>query len=381
MTSEREARTSVPARQAAYELRARTRKLAPSARERGCGALCVEHRDEEPSIDVQSVDGAPRASWRGLMTCGHIWTCPVCSQNLRAERAERISAAVRGMAGRWQMLTVTLRHRQGMPLKDLVAGLMKAWRRTRQGGRIQRVWGELVTGSARAIEVTWGENGWHPHVHVLLRTEDWTDDDRDALLVRWRTAIRRELGEHCEPNDEHGLTWSPPFEATDVGARAMYLAKLGLEVSGLGKSSSTTPWDIARRAADGDARCHWLWREFFAATRGRRMLELDDRASHAAELQLVADHAEDLAKEGEAESSRVTIPVKRDDVRALRRIERRIPAIFALVLRAAEERGGEGVADWLSYAREFAFAPAYARAGPHCPARAQSSRTNEALAA
>lgn len=379
MTSEREARTSVPARQAAYELRARTRKLAPSARERGCGALCVEHRDEEPSIDVQSVDGAPRASWRGLMTCGHIWTCPVCSQNLRARRAERISAAVRGMKGRWQMLTVTLRHRQGMALKDLVAGLMKAWRRTRQGGRIQRVWGELVTGSARAIEVTWGDNGWHPHIHVLLRTEDWTDDDKDALLVRWRTAIRRELGVHCEPNDEHALTWSPPFDAEDVGKRALYLAKLGLEVAGLGKSSSH--WDIARRATEGDSRCHWLWHEFFAATRGRRMLELDDRASHAAELQLMADHVDDHDNES-GQTSKVSIPVKRDDVRALRRVERRIPAIFALVLRAAEERGAEGVHGWVAYAREWAFAPPHktnARAGPHAPP--ERSHTNERLSA
>jgi hypothetical protein len=352
-----------PARQSAYELRSCTRWVAPNARERDCGVMCIEHRDEEPSIELRHVDGLPRGKWCGLLTCGHIWTCPVCSQHLRAERAENIVLAVDHLGERWQMLTITARHHQGLPLKDLRDGLMTAWRKTRQGGRIQRVWSERVSASIRAQEVTYGEdNGWHPHFHVLLRTTEWDEDECDALQARWEREVVRALGEHCRPDDLHGLVWSEPFDAgRDSGQRATYLAKLGLETAGLAKDArfgNRTPWDIARAAAQGDSRSLWLWREYAAATKGKRMIELDDRA------QAAAKRARELAFNVEAsgevpEVSRIA--VKRDDVRALRRLERRIGAVMAIVLRAAESGGEPAVREWIAYARANAWKPAVCR--------------------
>lgn len=354
------------ARQAVYGLRAATRWIAPSPRERDCGILCVEHTEEHPSIRVERKDGGPRASWRGILTCGHIWTCPVCSQNLRAARTERIVRAVEHLGGRWQMLTVTLRHRQGLPLKDLRDGMAKAWRRTRQGGKIQRVWSGRVSASVRAQEVTYGDNGWHPHVHVLLRTTAWDGDEKAALQARWETAVVRTLGVHARPDDVHGLVWSEPFDASKegAGARAKYLSKLGLEVAGIskeGRGGARSQWDIARAAAKGDSRSLWLWREFYASTKGRRAIELDDRAAAADKRALELASANVPEPEGEALPLR--IEVKRDDVRALRRLERRIGAIMAIVLRAAEEDGERGVRQWVIYAREHAH-PAVARAVP-----------------
>ena len=344
--------------------------MSPSPRERDCGILCVEHVDEHPSIVVKREEGGPRARWKGILTCGHIWTCPVCSQNLRSERAERITRAVDHLAGRWQMLTVTFRHRHGLALKDLVEGLGRAWRRTRQGGRIQRVWTGRVSASVRCLEVTYGDNGWHPHVHVLLRTTDWTEEEKGWLQDRWERAVVKELGVHARPSDLVGLKWSEPFDAKGAsGRRATYLAKLGLETSGIakeGKGSSRTPWDLARAAAAGDSRSLWLWREFYAATRGKRAIELDDRAAAADKrAQEVASSL--LENEPEGNELPVHIEVQRDDVRALRRLERRIGAIMAIVLRAAEERGAEGVREWVDFAR----ADLLARAGPReSPARA-----------
>jgi Replication protein len=355
------------ARQSVFDLRSRTRWIAPNARERDCGVMCIEHRDEEPSIEIRSVDGAPRAKWCGLMTCGHIWTCPVCSQHLRAQRADNIVRAVGHLGGRWQMVTVTVRHRQGLSLKALRDGLMAAWRRTRQGGRIQRVWSERVSASIRAQEVTHGDdNGWHPHIHVLLRTTEWDEDERDALQARWELAVVRELGEHCRPDDLHGLVWSKPFDASrDSGQRATYLAKLGLETAGLakeGRNGSRTPWDIARAAAGGDSRSLWLWREYASATKGKRMIELDDRALAAAkrsrelEFDVEAGDVKEVAR----------VAVKRDDVRALRRLERRIGAVLVIVLRAAETGGDDAVREWIAYARANAWKPAVCKApAPH----------------
>jgi hypothetical protein len=152
----------------------------------------------------------------------------------------------------------------------------------------------------------------------------------------------------------HGLVWSRPFvpgEATS-GRQVSYLAKLGLEIAGIakeGRGGSRTPWELARAAAGGDSRALWLWREYCAATKGRRMLELDDRAQTAAKRAL--EVASVNVKEGETLEPPQRIEVKRDDVRALRQLERRIGAIMCVVLRAAEEQGASGVREWVAFAR------------------------------
>jgi len=340
-------------RQGAYRLRAATRWVATSPRERGCGVWCVEHTDEHPTIKVERKGGRSVATWRGLMTCGHIWTCPVCSANKRAARVGRIERALQQTGGRWQMLTVTLRHHEGMPLRELVRGLMAAWRRTRQGGKIQRIWQGRVSASVRALEVTHGANGWHPHVHVLLRTTEWSDDEREALQDRWELAIVRELGEHVRPDDLHGLTWSKPLDASSASdrERGRYLAKAGLEVAGVAKQAKgSSTWDIARRAVEGDSRGFWLWREFYEATKGRRAIELDDRAAAAAKRHEEAEGSK--VAEGEGGTLPKYIEVQRDDVRALRAWERSFPAIMAVVLHAAEGEHGElAVREWVAVAR------------------------------
>jgi len=271
----------------------------------------------------------------------------VCSQNKRAKRATHIQAGLRGMLGRWQLLTITLRHREGMRLQKLMAGLMKAWRRARQGGKIQRIWAERVTGSVRAVEVTYGENGWHPHIHVLLRTSEWDDEEKQALLERWQGCIRGELGAACVPSDVHALSWSDAFDASESAERAKYVTKIGLEVAGLGKS--TSHWQIAKLATLGDPHAMRLWAEFFDATRGRRMIEQDDRVAHAAKLQLAEDRLEahDLADDFEP----LRFDVSGTDFRLLRFKERSHPTIMADVLHSAEHEGRKGVESWLAYAR------------------------------
>src|SRR5208337_1768217 len=54
-------------RQSFYRLRARTRWLTQSSRERGCGVLCVEHVETHPCIEVRREDGQPRAAWSGIL--------------------------------------------------------------------------------------------------------------------------------------------------------------------------------------------------------------------------------------------------------------------------------------------------------------------------
>jgi hypothetical protein len=334
-----------------YALRAKTRWLARTQRERHCGTWAVDDVNHHPYVEVhRQPDGSGRARWCGLLKCGHVWTCPVCALNLLAKKSEKLSAGVRGLGGRWQMLTVTLRHRDGVPLRVTLAALLKAWRRCRQGGRVQGLWSEYVTGSVRATEITHGNGGWHPHLHVLLRTPEWPSEAKQELLEAFQRAIRAELGQSFVPNDDHALTWSDAFDATDSPERARYLSKMGLELASTKVTrSSITPWDIARAAAAGDQAAMRLWSEYYDATRGRRRCELDVRASDAAKAQLIEDA-------GEREVSGVIEPplrieVKRDEVRELRALERRHPTIFADVLTGAEQTGSSEVRAWIAYAQ------------------------------
>lgn len=302
----------------------------------------MAHVDDTPTIEIHYTDdGVARARWTGILACGHIWTCPVCARNLCAKRAERVSRAIATGGGRWQMLTVTLQHHRGMSLHELIGGLMRAWRRTRQGGAIQRLWREKVSASVRAIEVTYGENGWHPHLHVLLRTSEWSAAEHALLMSRWATIVERELGKDCLPSRAHGLAWSAPFEGDDASKLASYVSKLGLEVAGVTKERSTSPWDILRRASRGDRKYVRLWNEFYAATKGRRRIEFDERAARLA--------PEEVPDEDTREP--YVIDVSRDDLRAVGREERARPGIFALLLTAAELGGEPAVQEWLAWCR------------------------------
>jgi hypothetical protein len=309
--------------------------VTQSRRERGCGILPVHDATEHPWIQVHEERGKRAARWHGLMSCGHIWTCPVCSSSKRAKRVELLSAAVRGLGGRWQMLTITLRHRPGMSLKTLLHGMMAAWRRARQGGKVQATWSTRVTASARATEITYGENGWHPHLHVLLRTSAWEPDEHAALLERWQSAIRDSLGKECTPNDERALWWSEPFEGAESAGLERYIGKLALEVGGFGKDRSH--WSVLERASNGEQAAWRLWSEFYEATRGRRAFELDDRCAAAGKAQLWDEAPPEKGDADGGEPHRVFVP--RDVVRALRIHEHDNPTIFAECL-GIVERGG-----------------------------------------
>ena len=67
------------------------------------------------------------------------------------------------------MVTLTLRHHEGHRLRDSWTAASKGWGRVTSGRRWEKTSARFgMLGFARAIEVTHGENGWHPHIHAVL---------------------------------------------------------------------------------------------------------------------------------------------------------------------------------------------------------------------
>ena len=139
------------------------------------------------SVKLAERDGSKRAHYSGLVHCGSVRFCPVCSGIIRAERAEEIREGARrhlDAGGGLIVATFTTRHFASDSLaycfgihRDAMARMQssrryKEWRRS---------WG--IVGSVKANEETWGRHGWHPHCHSLLFSEMRVSSD-DARVMR-----------------------------------------------------------------------------------------------------------------------------------------------------------------------------------------------------
>lgn len=114
-----------------------------------------------------------RAYYKGLITCGSVWDCPICSAKISARRSEEIKQGV----STWQekgykvvMVTYTMRHNLGDSLKDVSRTITDAIRFVHSGAPYIRIKEKYnIAGSISATEILFNPlNGWHYHKHQLL---------------------------------------------------------------------------------------------------------------------------------------------------------------------------------------------------------------------
>lgn len=253
-----------------WKLRDQLRPIQPGKQQRCCGVAPVQHVHVGPGWQ------------RGLATCKSVPSCPVCSARLRSARTEDVQKAITWWTEqsrcRVSMLTLTIRHSRFHDLRKLRRGLTECWRQLwmgRDGRRLRQDIAHFI----RALDVTWGPCGWHPHLHVLvLHDEDDLDEDWLAeVRARWASVVQEVLGKACRPRtDKVGV------HLKDNPPRAEYLLKLGLEVSEITAKHAAPghygPWDIARLAVEEGKRpgADWNWRHLWSywsrSMRGARHL-------------------------------------------------------------------------------------------------------------
>jgi len=301
--------------------------------------------------------GETGAHYSGVERCGSIWACPVCAAVIRRGRSEEVQEAVNRweVEGGWLLfVTLTLRHKRGDPLALTLNASLEAFRRLTAGGRWQAARVEYgIVGQVRASEVTYGQNGWHPHVHALFFVEKLLDDDAVArfetwLYERWIDGVQRA-----------GARLPSRLRAVDVRRSsgdgtvvAQYLSKLqdgaGAATKGIGaemvrfdfksgRGGSLTPFELldSERAEDDDddrAR-RALWWEYFKATKGRRAITWSRglREMLAMTGPEFDKTDEEILAETVAQEVRYTVPAG-----AYRRVMNQ-PAILALILALVED--------------------------------------------
>lgn len=213
--------------------------------------------------------------WGHIHRCASVWVCPVCATAISLQRTEEISTAVdwwRGQSHDIRMMTITIRHNLSQDLVTLRRGLCRAWRKLQQS----RKWRDLreeagIDHLIRGIEVNLGENGWHPHVHVVLfaRFPDVLDQWQQRLTTCWRWMVRKELGRSCVPSKKRALAISSPKDGAYVAKR------MGMEISSTRKRTSDgsmSAWELAERVASGEVDGE-IWKTYFDGTRGCHQLQ------------------------------------------------------------------------------------------------------------
>ena len=253
---------------------------------RDCGRVAIT-----PGGSVAVRESGGVGGFAGLATCGSVWSCGVCNAKIMARRHLEIGAAVEvwlQRGGQVAFGTQTLRHWQGHRLEDLWAALSKAWSKVTTGSswlRDKKQHG--IVGWLRVVEVTFGENGWHVHIHSLLFLEGSTvatelDALKRSIFGRWSSALKA-LGLPSPligSQDLRLLDGAADEQLATYFTKAVHSAKrIGLELTASqnkrarGVHQTHSVWKFLDDVIDlGDADALRHWHEFQRASKGRRQL-------------------------------------------------------------------------------------------------------------
>jgi hypothetical protein len=207
-----------------------------------------------------------RFFYGGLLQCGSVWSCPCCSAKISEKRCLEISKAVSThveAGGPCYMITFTFAHKIHDDLKDLERKFAKALKKMRETYQYVKLLDEYgYFGLIKALECTYGQNGWHPHSHELFF---FTKEIPPHKLSQFFTRLFDCWYNACEkvglglPNLKHGITikrsYSPAEYLAKFGHHQKWGAGSELSKSNFKKSrqqTSRTVWDLLDDYEKGD---------------------------------------------------------------------------------------------------------------------------------
>lgn len=267
-----------------YQMQAAAKYLLPNNRV----GICLRHqREKYGTVDVFKHRQTQKAFYGGLMVCGSVWICPVCASKISERRRGELkhaSTSYREAGGNLTMLTLTFSHSRTDKLKDLLSALGQAAAKFRTGKRFDKLRKELgIIGSVRALEITYGSNGWHPHIHLLNFHENeidgWEREEYEERFYDMWLAACKKYGLSC--SREHGVKLDDATEADQyIGKWGELIEKrwgIDSEMTKShikqGREEGLTPFDFLRRIVeDGDLEYAMQFKEYAAAMKGKTQL-------------------------------------------------------------------------------------------------------------
>lgn len=293
--------------------------------------------------------GEHGAHFKGLMTCGSVWHCPICAAKISEGRREELQAAITtwsAQGGAVYLVSYTFRHDRTMLLRDTLPLFTEALRKLKATRAYKRLLESAGSaGTVRALEVTHGANGWHPHTHELIFAAPGMLETLQEIRAVWARIVRQVgLGSI----NEHG------FDVRGGDYAAEYVAKFGHEPAtedtwgaareltkghtkqGL-RLTGRSPFALLRAYCEGDNQAGALFAEYAAEFRGRRQLFWSPKLRQALALAEEASD-QDLAEREELQPAEYVCSLTLADWNVVIRTNARYA-----VLQAAEVGGAEAV--------------------------------------
>lgn len=324
-----------------WELQHSARQLLGTSHRIGvCHRVPSTHvaEGQTPGVKVyRRVDSA--TYYRGLMVCANVWACPVCSAKIserrRAELDEALTLHQEQGGGVYHMLLTLPHTRRDLP-GPLVALLLDTFRRLCSGKYALSALIPGYVGFVRALETTYGDNGWHPHLHLLVFTKEALTEDQLALVhlkifAKWEARVMKVTGKQASRKGFSFASAERGSVDVHLDAARDYLAKFGtdreleeivvqrrtwgaadeltrshLKDKGLGGRS---PWKLLADFTDGDKHAGMLWKEFVSAFKGRAQLQWSRglRAALGLDQELDDDQAAAAVEAEDVLLARITV--------------------------------------------------------------------------
>lgn len=346
----------VQGRKARYRLQRAAQGLLPGQRVAHC------QRSTMSSAGVSVFRSAEGASYGNLATCGSVWHCPICSARITEARRQELQAAINTWAkqgGEVYLMSLTFPHLDHQALADNLAKFSDALKRFKNSRTYKNTMKAVgAPGSIRALEVTHGSNGWHPHTHDLIFAKAGQLDKLRELQMAWiEMLIKVGIADRCQLND----MLKAAFDVQNGDYAAEYVAKFGHEATEASKIITENTWGASHEMtkayakvgkrlggrtpftllADyikGDKASGELFQEFGLYFKGKRQIFWSPKLRQALALADAERTDEEIAAEPLPDREFVTLLDHEQWKLVLSRNAR-----FE-VLRAAQDEGAEGVA-------------------------------------
>jgi hypothetical protein len=271
-----------------YDLLKTVSDHLPDARVASCKKFPVFVKNENGSVSECStvsvgISESGTCKFGGLNYCGSLWLCPVCARTVAPSRIAEIKHAMGENAkagGQSVFVTFTQPHYVTTSLIELIkiqSTALSKMKSTREYKELVSKYGFI--GEIRAFEITYGKNGWHPHIHAVYLFDNITIN-KDAsqfatkLSVMWAKWVLKSGGRL--PSSAHGVDVRLPRNA-DTDEIASYMGKWGEELTMSHtketKNGSYTPFQLIEILNTGyDYKTYALIKEYAEATKGRARL-------------------------------------------------------------------------------------------------------------
>jgi hypothetical protein len=269
-----------------FILQDQSAKLLPTERVK----YCLKNRiDKSKNRSIVYVPKTDKTHWDNVQRCGSLWICPCCAKNITECRRKELLKAKNNWLSETKpqhfnnsllLLTLTTPHTVKDDLKQLLKQQSKA---------LHYFWGDRLGkkilsamwnfGFIKSTEVTYGDNGFHPHYHIVLflrreLTLFEIDTFKKLLFDHWVNCCKK--ANLSLPNQKHGL------DLRDGTFANQYIGKWGIEHeltkshSKKGKKGSLTPFDLLNLSINDDPingrKPSYLYKKYAEAFKGKTQL-------------------------------------------------------------------------------------------------------------